>query len=395
MEENRSQGITGNFSKLVTVSAGHFMNDFYMNVIPPLLFLFAAKLSFDLSQQGFIAFIILAGGSFSQPLIGHLVDKKGRPGLLIYGVLWIAVLMSISGLITNYYLLVVLVGLGALASALYHPLGTVVALSLSGKAQGRNLSIFMTIGNLAAGIAPLVAIPLASKYGLESLIYLLIPGVLIAFLMYVSQLHKLDLKVEKIEEKKEKTKLKTSEFGWLAAFIFIYANKEMIVRSFITFGVQILLIKELRPEFAAIMISLFLFINSGGVIVGGILNDILGNKKVIIMYSFLTIFGIIAIILNTNSFVLVGGFLFVGFCLNGINTANIMLARNLLPKNATLATGLMMGLAGGLGAVGVFLFGSLADVYGLATTVKFLLIPLVLVNILALFIPKKLNTEMV
>ena len=394
MKENKRRGITSNFSKLVTVSIGHFTNDFYMNVVPPLLFLFAAKLSFNMSQQGFIAFVILAGGSFAQPLIGYLVDKKGKPGLLIYSVLWIAIIMSISGFINNYYLLIVLVGLGALASALFHPLGSVVALSLSGKAQGRNLSVFMTIGGLAASVAPLVAIPLATNFGLESLIFLLIPGLLVAFLMYLSQLHKLELKVQKVEQKQGKTELNAYSIKWLAVFVFIYANKEMIIRSFIIFGVQLLLLKELNPEFAALVISLFLFINSAGVIIGGILNDIIGNKKVVIMYSLLSIIGIMAIILSTNSFVLVGGFLFVGFCLSGINTANIMLARNLIPQNATLATGLMMGFAGGLGAIGVFLFGSLADVYGLETNIKFLLIPLIIVTLLALLIPKKLNKEL-
>ncbi|WP_159446258.1 hypothetical protein [Desulfonispora thiosulfatigenes] len=47
----------------------------------------------------------------------------------------------------------------------------------------------------------------------------------------------------------------------------------MIVRSFVTFGVQILLIKQVNPEFAALIISLFLFINSAGTIVGGFLNE--------------------------------------------------------------------------------------------------------------------------
>lgn len=137
MEKTQEPKYTNYFTKLMAVSFGHFFNDFYMNLIPPILFLFVQALSLSLAQQAFIAFIITGGGTFVQPIIGYIIDKKGKPILLVISSVWIAFWMSISGIITNYYLLVVIVGLGALASALYHPLGSAVAVKLAKKSRAQ------------------------------------------------------------------------------------------------------------------------------------------------------------------------------------------------------------------------------------------------------------------
>ena len=128
---------TGDSTKLIAVSLGHFINDFYMEMLPPILFLFTASLSLTLTQQGLIATVITSSGSFLQPLIGFFVDKKGKSWLLIVSVIWIAFWISISGLINNYFLLLFIVGLGSVASALYHPLGSASAAKLDNNSRGK------------------------------------------------------------------------------------------------------------------------------------------------------------------------------------------------------------------------------------------------------------------
>ena len=71
---------------------------------------------------------------------------------MILSLVWITFWMSISGIITNYYLLVIILGIGALASALFHPLGSAMAIKLGKKSRGKSLSIFMTIGGFAASV---------------------------------------------------------------------------------------------------------------------------------------------------------------------------------------------------------------------------------------------------
>lgn len=76
MNHRDTSVLSSSIVRLIGVSIGHFLNDFYMNLVPPILFVFAGNMSLNLSQQGFLAFVITSSGSFAQPLIGHLCDKK-------------------------------------------------------------------------------------------------------------------------------------------------------------------------------------------------------------------------------------------------------------------------------------------------------------------------------
>ena len=105
--------------QIFTVSLGHFMNDIFMNLLIPLSFMFKIKMGLTFAEQAMIGTVIISLGSFAQPVIGYFVDKKGKSSLLIFSLLWIGAFFSISGFINNYYLLLVVAGLGALASALY------------------------------------------------------------------------------------------------------------------------------------------------------------------------------------------------------------------------------------------------------------------------------------
>jgi len=48
-----------------------------------------------------------------------------------------------------------------------------------------------------------------------------------------------------------------------------------------------------------------------------------------------------------------------------------------------------MGFAGGIGGLGILLYGKVADIYGLINTTGLFVIPLVILNILILFLPVK------
>jgi hypothetical protein len=76
--ENTFNTSDNQLDKIISVSAGHFFNDFYVALIPQILFLFASKLSLNMIQQATIAAVISSSGSFGQPLVGILIDRKGE-----------------------------------------------------------------------------------------------------------------------------------------------------------------------------------------------------------------------------------------------------------------------------------------------------------------------------
>lgn len=374
------------FIKLIAVSVGHFLNDFYMNLIPPILFLFAQSLGLNLSQQAFIAFIITSSGSFVQPIIGYFVDKKGKPCLLIVSLLWIAFWMSISGIVNNYYLLIVFTGMGALASALFHPLGSAVAVKLAKKSRGTSLSIFMTIGGFAASLSPVVAIPAVKAYGLNVLIYFMIPGILVALFMFISKLHNVEIKQTKTENSEGSGKFNLTAVKNISFLVFISSSKVLIRSFLITFGVQIMMLKQVDITISGFVLSVFLLTSSLGTIVGGYLSDRFGSKRVLLLFNLL-LFICMLIIAFFDGILIAIGFILIGLALSGSNTANIVMAYELMPDNLNTATGLIMGLSGGLGGLIMLLYGKIADIQGLINSVSYLIIPILMVVFISFILP--------
>jgi len=203
--------------QLIAISTGHFTNDFYMNIIPPVLFAFSRLLDLTLTQQSIIAFVILAGGSLLQPIVGYFLDKIGKSEYLIIGMVWISFMMSITGIIRNYYILIIIVGLASVASSIFHPLGSSVAVNLSKGSRGKSLSIFMTIGGFAITLAPMISIPIVSKFGLKYLVFLMIPGFFVAYFLKFAKIDKISCCYGQ-EKGKEKKYRKIRQNGYHCLF---------------------------------------------------------------------------------------------------------------------------------------------------------------------------------
>ena len=396
MDRDNRKIMSSSVSRLVSISVGHFMNDFYVSLIPPILFVFAASLSLTMAQQGFIAFIIQSCGSFAQPLIGYMCDKKEKPVLLVYSLLWIAFWMSVAGFINNYILLAVATGLGALASSLYHPLGSAVTIQLLKRAQNTSLSLFMTIGGLAASVAPLVGLSLVNKHGLSSLIYFIVPGILVALLMAFTRLDK--MKTVSSEASAGPSSLMDRPAGpvktsfhsakWLAALVAVAAVRIWITRGFIVFGAQYFSLKNINLGLGASgsVLTFFLLAIALGTFCGGIITDMIGTKKMMVLSFAFTLVSAIFMVLGTG-YITVITFVLAGFFISTSNSSNILIARDIMPENATFATGMIMGFSGGLGGVGIYLTGAMADAAGLLKAMAFLLIPLLLMSALNFLLP--------
>ena len=378
-----------NIRESLAVIAGHFMNDFYMNLIPPILFIFAGNLQLTMAQQGMLSATIVIGGSFAQPGIGLLVDKKGQPWLLIMAVLWVAVWMSVSGWIENYYLLLVVLGIGSLASALYHPLGSAIMVQLGKKSKGKSLSLFMTIGALAASVSPITALPVVSRFGLKSLIYFVIPGIITAVFMYWARIKKIRLQQVNGQDMISKGDWLKQNIKGTSIMVLISTNQEFIRRLFITFGGQFLLLKGISMMLTGVILSAYLFGNAAGTLIGGYLSDKNDDKKVIIGGSLLITICVGAFLLSSIRLVAVLAFIMIGVATGSLYISSIILTQGLIPHRVNMATGLIMGLASSLGGLGLLPFGWFADNSSLLSAAWLLFIPLILTNILTTIIPKE------
>ncbi len=383
-----------NATRLLALSAGHFMNDFYLGIIQPTLYIFAQALSLTLSQQGFLAFASNASGTWMQPLIGFLVDRHGKTWLLVLSVAWITFWICISGIVTNYYLLVLVFILGGIGSALYHPLGSAAAIKLTDKREGTSLSVFMTIGSLAIAVSPALAVPIALNYGLDKLVYFMVPGLLTAGIMYAVGVHKID------DFGNGHTGTNTISMGktepvsifWVVILILIAAVRAWIRISLVTFGTNLFIVKSVDPAVFAYVLSFQLLFSSIGTLTGGYLSDIVGNRKVLVVSMVLTTL-FMGLTTKTSGILAMVSFILTGAMNSAPNSANIVMARHFLPNNSTFATGLIMGLGAGLGGIGTLYHGYMADTTGIASSFLFLLIPLALSCILTMILPHNTSPQ--
>ena len=96
----------------------------YMPVVYPILI---PTMGLTYAQVGLVTLVASIGATLVQPLFGFLSDRWKPRRIVVASIIWIGLLMGLVGLTRNYWLLILLVGLGSLGSAAFHPAGATAA----------------------------------------------------------------------------------------------------------------------------------------------------------------------------------------------------------------------------------------------------------------------------
>lgn len=379
-------------ASLLAVSWGHFVNDFFMSVVPVVLFAFAIEMNLSAIQMSIIAFVITTSGTFFQPLVGLLIDRVQKSVLLIYALILISVGMSLAGLITNYYLLIVVVGISALGSSVYHPLGSTITIHKTSFTKGKSLSIFMTVGSFAHSAAPIIAIPLVTIYGLKGLTFLMIPGLLTAFLLYMAKVQDVTWTKEETTTRQKNNKLTKKQQLQTSIPMFIAIVKSLIYRNILVFGVIILGVKGIEPVAAGAALSAFMIARATATLSGGFISDMIGEKKTMILFNLGAFASLSLLVYSTQMMFTIGGLVLLGFSINGTSAANITLVHKIMPNNVNYATGLIMGFAGTLSGVAMLGSGIVVDRFGHMVSLNILVVLTALVVLISFMIPTEFET---
>lgn len=379
-------------ASLLAVSWGHFVNDFFMSVVPVVLFAFAIEMNLSAIQMSIIAFVITTSGTFFQPLVGLLIDRVQKSVLLIYALILISVGMSLAGLITNYYLLIVVVGISALGSSVYHPLGSTITIHKTSFTKGKSLSIFMTVGSFAHSAAPIIAIPLVTIYGLKGLTFLMIPGLLTAFLLYMAKVQDVTWTKEETTTRQKNNKLTKKQQLQTSIPMFIAIVKSLIYRNILVFGVIILGVKGIEPVAAGAALSAFMIARATATLSGGFISDMIGEKKTMILFNLGAFASLSLLVYSTQMMFTIGGLVLLGFSINGTSAANITLVHKIMPNNVNYGTGLIMGFAGTLSGVAMLGSGIVVDRFGHMVSLNILVVLTALVVLISFMIPTEFET---
>jgi FSR family fosmidomycin resistance protein-like MFS transporter len=385
-----------NKKALAILSAGHFITDINQGALPALLPYFKEALNLSYTLSGVIVLSANLTSSIIQPAFGHLSDRKPMGWFLPLTPFIACLGMALAGFAPSYSLILLCVMMSGVGIASFHPEGFKTAYFFTGNKRATGMSLFAVGGNLGFAVGPILALALVSSFGLKGTLGLVIPGMLIAVILFfnISWLFSPVQSAQKEAKKEMKTPLSRNQK--ISFFLLLSIGT---VRAWTQFGLMTYIpfyyINYLKgnPLYAGKLVSTFLLAGAFGTLVGAPLADRWGHKKFLLL-SLLLSFPLLLLFYNSSgviTFILLG---VSGMVLVSSFVVTTVMAQSILPQHLGMASGMMVGFTISAGGIGVTLLGGVADTWGVLMAIKAVFVMPLIAFGLALLLKYPLTTKM-
>jgi FSR family fosmidomycin resistance protein-like MFS transporter len=383
---------------LFAISIVHLLNDTMQSVIPAIFPILKDKMNLSYTQIGWILFAINFTSSIMQPVVGMYSDRKPSPYLLPLGMASSLAGMLLLAFAPSYWVVLAAVCLVGLGSAAFHPEGSRVSHLAAGSRKGLAQSIYQVGGNAGQSLAPimtkLIFIPLG-QFG--AIWFTGVAALAIAVQLYIARWYKALLVETPVLVRNTVTRTMSPERRKQVRFAIIMLVFLVFVRSWYGVAMSSYYAFFLRDKYhitldhAQDFIFLFLAAGAIGTFLGGPIADRFGRRNVI----FFSMLGSapLALLLPHVSLGWAYVLLFInGFILLSSFSVTVVYAQMLYPGKIGTMSGLITGLAFGMGGIGGVVLGRLSDQIGTVRVME-LCGYLPLLGILTFFLPtdRKLN----
>jgi FSR family fosmidomycin resistance protein-like MFS transporter len=371
------------FPVVLGVSLIHMLNDSMQAVVPAILPVLKEAMTLNFTQIGFVIFALNMTSSVLQPLIGMYSDKKPSPFMLPLGMVMSLLGMAGIAFAPSYALLLVAVVLVGLGSAVFHPEGSKVVYMAAGQRRGLAQSIYQVGGNGGSSTQPLMTKYLFLPFGqVAALWFTAVAALAVIVSFIVSRWYKGNLHLRRVKPKTQSAasvdqslhseaqpvSLRSIQrYIWLGITLLILLTiARSTYHTLILNYYQYFYEKAYASSIVAAQLPLFLFGIMGvvGTFIGGPLADRFGPKPIIfgsmlgaaplaMLLPYLTQQWVIPVLM------LIGLILMMGF------SVVVVYAQLLMPNHIGTASGLIVGLAFGIGALGALAIGRFIDIFGL------------------------------
>lgn len=363
------------YSILFAVSAIHMLNDSMQTVVTALFPVLRDSLALTLSQIGWLSFALNMTSSVMQPVVGLYSDRHPTPGMLPVGMAMS--LLGIAGLAfaPNYGTLLIATILIGIGSAVFHPEGSRIVYFAAGERRSFAQSIYQMGGNSGSMLAPLMTIAIFIPLGQRGAAWgMLLAGAAIAVALYVvpwyrTQLAAYGAPVKRKSKAAGGPSLQNELSGKMIAFALTLLVLIVFARSWYAAGINNFYPFYLEDKFGVskqtAQLALFLYLGAGvaGTFFGGIWGDRFGRKNMIIFsivgsapfalaLPYLPLEAIFPVV-TVLGFIMMSGF-----------SVSVVYAQELMPRNVGMASGLIVGLAFGMGALGAVVLGEWMSALG-------------------------------
>nr|WP_209122175.1 MFS transporter [Alkalihalobacillus sp. BA299] len=381
------------YSILLIIGFVHLLNDAIQALVPAMFPILERSMGLTFTQLGIIAFALNITSSLIQPVVGMYTDKRPSPYALpiglcftFFGVLGLAFAPSFWFVVLS----VIFIGVG---SATFHPEGSRVAYMAAGKRRGFAQSIYQVGGNAGQAMAPLITALILVPLGQFGAIWFtIIAALAVGLLVYIARWYANQITTIAKMPKKQKSSIKMSP-AHRKMIIFAISLLIFLVfaRSWFHAGITnffaFYLIEKFGLTIAQSQGYIFIFLLAGaiGTFAGGPLADHFGKRNMIMLSMLAS--APLALVLPyagpLTTYVLLG---VIGFIILSSFSVTVVYAQVLVPGKIGTVSGLIVGLAFGMGAIGSVALGWFADLFGLTNTMLFT-VALPLIGILTFLLP--------
>jgi FSR family fosmidomycin resistance protein-like MFS transporter len=280
--------------------------------------------------------------------------------------------LSLTGLISNYSLLLICVIISGIGIASFHPEGFKTAYYFTGDKRATGMSIFAVGGNFGIAVGPILALTLVTSFGLKGTLSIILPGILIAIVLFFNMsTFTTPVELAHREAKKEvKAPLSKNQKISFSLLVSIATIRAWIQFGLVTY-IPFYYINYLKgnPLYAGKLVSTFLLAGVLGTLMGAPLADRWGHKRFLLI-SLILSFPLLLLFYYSSgfmAFILLGA---AGMVLISTFALTTVMGQALLPQHLGIASGMMVGFTISAGGIGVTLLGVIADTWGVPMAIK-------------------------
>lgn len=349
---------------VLLIAISHGTIDAYAAFLPPLLPRIMDKLDLSIALAATLATVLSIATSLPQPALGYLADRFGRRAFLAAGPIVTGVFLSLIGVAPNYVLLMLLLVLGGIGSAGFHPPGaSLVARAGDGPGSGVRLSVFSFGGAAGFAAGPITAVAIVGTFGLEGLWIAMIPGILLGATLWFATRGRTTVgSGTPPPPPLEVLKLLRGPLGLVFGISAVGAFAQ---RTFLTF-IPIIGERAGQSEAAgAALLSIYLSAQAIGTLTSGFLTDRLNRQHILIVASALAVPAhVLAVLLPSTSGIALLATVLAGFLNMALLPPVVVMAQEMVPSGTAASSGIVMGFAWAVGTLGIPLTGVFADAIG-------------------------------
>lgn len=348
--------------QVLTVAGGHFVHDSFSAFLPPLLPLIQDRLSAGYAGTGSLV-IWTQIPSLLNPFIGYLADRVSLRYFIILAPGITGTLMSLMGLMSNYFMFALLLFAAGLSAAAFHSPAPAMVGRLAGPRVGTGMSVFMASGELGRTVGPVVAVAAVGWWGLEGIWRIAFVSWAVSAILYW-RLHHVSARP---------TGKKGGNLRAIAPQlrrVFFALGAMMIPKMFMVVAMTTYLPTFMKDALGASLwlgaASLTILEAAGvvGALASGTLSDRIGRRTILFI---LLVLAPILLLLFLNTTGNLSLLLLIGLGLTAISQTpvNLAIVQDNFPDNRAVANGIFMAMNFVIRAAAIGIVGILADRYGL------------------------------